>query len=211
MFDLVFSQPLIFLAFLVAILYVLTVHEFSHALVAFLAGDQTAKAEGRLTFNPIAHIDILGLVMLFFAGFGWGKPVPINPSNFHKPRRDVLLVSLAGPLSNFISGIIFIFILKLVANYSSLTSANLLVNFLFILIIINFTLGIFNLIPIPPLDGSKILFSILPDKFNNFKYWLSYYGPWFLLGLIIVDRLLNLGIFSYIFRQFLTLISIIID
>lgn len=209
--NLIFQEPLFFLAYLIAIFYVLTVHEFSHALSAHLVGDNTAKDYGRLTFNPFAHVDFLGLLMLFFAGFGWGKPVPINPNNFRKPRRDIMFVSFAGPLSNFLSGIFFILVLKIVVTYTTLSSANLLVNFLFILIIINFTLFIFNLLPIPPLDGSKILFSILPSKFDNIKYLLNKYGIWFLFGLLLADNFLNLGIFRTIFNEFLSLVAVIID
>jgi len=205
------QDPLIFVAYLVAIFYVLTVHEFSHALAALLAGDQTAKEMGRLTLNPFKHVDVLGLIVLFFAGFGWGKPVPINPNNFRRPRSGLFWVSLAGPLSNLISGIIFIILLRIVLTYTSLSAANLLVGFLLILIIINFTIFIFNLLPIPPLDGSKLLFSLLPEKFNKFKYWLSYYGPWLLIGLIILDNFTNLGIFSTIFTKFLSIISYLID
>lgn len=211
LFNLAFQDPLFFLAYVVAIFFVLTIHEFSHAFVATLAGDPTARDNGRLTFNPFAHIDILGLIMLFLVSFGWGKPVPINPDNFRHPRRDIFFVSLAGPLSNFLSGIFFIIVLKVLVSYVNLSSANLLINFLFVLIIISFSLFIFNLIPLPPLDGSKLLFSLLPDKYINFKYNLSRYGPWILLSLIFLDNALNIGIFSYLYHNFLFLISSIID
>ncbi len=211
MLSLIFQDPFIFFGFIFAILFVLTIHEFSHAYSAYLAGDQTAKEQGRLTFNPLAHVDILGLIMLFVAGFGWGKPVPINPANFKNPRRSVFFVSLAGPFSNFFAGVFFIIVLKILTTYLNLASGNLLVTFLFILIVINFSLFIFNLLPIPPLDGSKVLFSLLPDRFINFKYSFSQYGPWLLIGLILIDNFLNLGLFSYLFSHFFSLISRIVD
>lgn len=211
MLSLITQSPLIFFAYLVALLFVLTIHEFSHAFSAYLAGDPTAKDAGRITLNPLVHLDVFGLIMLFLAGFGWGKPVPINPNNFKSPRRDVLLVSLAGPLSNLITGVILIFILKFINLNFDLASGNLLIIFLFLLVILSFSLGIFNLIPIPPLDGSKILFSLLPERFNKLKYLLIQYGPWFLIGLIILDNFLNLGIFSNLYNRLLSFISNIID
>jgi len=209
--DTIFQEPFVFAAYIVAILYVLTIHEFSHAFSAYLVGDHTAKDFGRLTFNPLAHVDILGFIMLFFAGFGWGKPVPVNPVNFRHPRRDSIIVSVAGPLSNLLSGIFFLIVIKLLDAYTTLSSGNLLINFIFLLVIINFTLFIFNLLPIPPLDGSKVLFNILPSKFDNFKYQLNKYGIWVLFGLLLLDNFLNLGIFRFIFNAFFSLVAIIID
>jgi Zn-dependent protease len=211
MFNLITQNPLVFVAYFAAILIVLSLHEFSHALVAYLSGDQTAKNEGRLTLNPLAHVDFLGLIALFFIGFGWGKPVPIDPYNFKKPKMGVLLVSLAGPLANFFSAIFFIIVLKILVSYFGLTSANLLTDFLMILIVISFSLFIFNLIPIPPLDGSKVLFTLLPDRFMNLKYLMSQYGTWVLLGLILADNFLNLNLFSSLINGFLNIVTKLID
>ena len=132
----------------------LIIHEFSHAYVAYKLGDPTPKAMGRLTLNPLAHLDLVGTLAIFLIGFGWAKPVPINPYNFKNIRRDTALVSLAGPGANFILAIIGLFILYLIGNNW----------FLEPFILINIVLGTFNLIPLGPLDGFKILSGILPPK-----------------------------------------------
>ncbi|MFA5021193.1 MAG: site-2 protease family protein [Patescibacteria group bacterium] len=191
------SEPLFFIAWIVAILVTLTIHEFSHALAAAYFGDQTAKKAGRLTLNPLVHIDPLGFMMLLFAGFGWAKPVPVNPYNFKNHRLAMGVVSLAGPLANLAAVIVFGLIFKFAAPFWGFD--NLLPNFLYLLILVNVALFIFNLVPIPPLDGSKVLFSILPDKFNDFKEKFSEYGPYILLILVVIDSFTNIGIFSYLF------------
>ncbi|MFA5047915.1 MAG: site-2 protease family protein [Patescibacteria group bacterium] len=193
-----FQQPAFFVAWVVAVVITLSWHEFSHALTALWFGDSTAKDNGRLTLNPLVHIDILGFFMLLVAGFGWAKPVPVNPYNLKKPRLAMGVISFAGPLSNVLAMVIFGLIFKAVSPV--LGPDNLLVNFLFMLALINLSLFIFNLIPIPPLDGSKVLFSLLPDKFDNFKYKFSINGPFILFGLILLDSVFNLGIFSALFN-----------
>lgn len=145
------SDPLQFLEFIIALLVAITIHEASHAGVAYLYGDATAKMQGRLTLNPIAHLDPWGTIFLLLAGFGWGKPVPVNPNNFHNPKLDNLTVALAGPISNLLLATI----LGLVLRFINLPES---INQLFVItIFFNLVLMIFNLIPIPPLDGSKIL------------------------------------------------------
>ncbi|MBN1326195.1 site-2 protease family protein, partial [Candidatus Falkowbacteria bacterium] len=162
----------------------LSVHEFSHALLAYYYGDKTAQQAGRLTLNPLAHIDLFGTVLLPLflilsnSGIvvGWAKPVPVNFYNLRDQKWGPAIVSLAGPAANFIFAVFSLITLKLVFAYTNLTGNNLLVNFLFLLIIINLVLMVFNLIPIPPLDGSKILFAILQDKYIRFKIFLEQYG-----------------------------------
>lgn len=204
--SMLFKEPLFFLAWLVAVFYGITVHEFAHALAATSQGDETPRQLGRLTLNPLAHLDVLGFFMLIIAGFGWGKPVPVNPYNFKHGKASDNFVSLAGILTNIISLVIFGGILKLVTMYANLDGDNLLVNFLFMLIMINLVLAIFNLIPIPPLDGSHVLFNVLPDKYNEFKINLAKNGPFILLILILADNFLGVGIFSSLFNFFLNLI-----
>ena len=190
-----------FLIVVMALVYALTIHEFSHAAAATYLGDNTAKNNGRLNLNPMSHLDVFGTIMLLFAGFGWGKPVPVNIHNLRFRRWGDAIVSLAGPISNFISGIVFILIYNALAGV--LPWDNLVFTFLFYLVFINFILGIFNLIPIPPLDGSHVLFAVLPDKYADFKRKLSINGPWILLVLIVLDRFAGINIFSRIFGFFI--------
>lgn len=199
------NEPLFFLAWIVAIVATLTIHEFSHGLTALYFGDHTAQNEGRITLNPLVHIDTLGFLMLLFAGFGWAKPVPVNPYNFKNRRVAMAVVSLAGPLANLAGVIVFGLFFKLIA--SSLGGENLLPNFLYLLILVNLSLFIFNLFPIPPLDGSKVLFAILPDKYNYFKDKFTEYGPYILLILLVIDSFTPISIFSQVFNLMKNLVS----
>jgi Zn-dependent protease len=200
------SEPLMFVIWLLAIIVTLTLHEFFHAFSASLLGDSTAKQEGRMTLNPFSHIDPLGFVMLLFVGFGWAKPVPVNPYNFKNQRLSIALVSLAGPLSNLVGVLVFGLILKLISP--SFGPNNLLVNFLFLLTLVNASLFLFNLIPIPPLDGSKVLLSAIPDKFVEFKDKYQLYGPYVLLFLVIADGFLPFSIFGAMFNFMLDALSV---
>lgn len=191
------NEPLFFVAWVVAIVVTLTIHEFSHGLAAAYYGDPTAKNAGRLTLNPLVHLDFLGFVMLMFAGFGWAKPVPVNPYNFKNRRFAIAMVSLAGPASNLLGVTIFGLIFRLIAP--SLGPDNLLPNFLYLLALVNVSLFIFNLFPIPPLDGSKVLLAALPDRYEDFKQKFSEYGPFILLILVLLDGFTTYSIFSQIF------------
>ncbi|HNW09586.1 MAG TPA: site-2 protease family protein [bacterium] len=192
-----FDEPLLFIVWVAAVLVALTIHEFSHAAVAVYFGDNTPKLMGRLSLNPLDHLDPLGFLMLMFLGFGWAKPVPINPYNLRNSRVGSALVAAAGPLSNLLAIIIFSLSIRLLASFFA--ADNLLIYFLFYLVLINFILFVFNLIPLPPLDGSKILFSLIPNRYNEFKYKLSVNGPWILLMIILFDNLSNLNLFSRLF------------
>ena len=164
-------------------------HELAHGYTAYKLGDPTAKEAGRLTLNPLKHIDIVGFLFMLVFKFGWAKPVPINPSYFKKRKRDTILVSLAGPLTNFIIAIISAFII----------STNIIKNSIFIDILIitlwyNIMLGVFNLLPFPPLDGSKVVASILPVKWEYKFYKYERYLYLILVFLVIsntIDKILG--------------------
>ena len=168
----------------------LALHEYAHAAVAFRLGDPTPKMQGRVTINPLAHIDPLGLAALLFAGFGWGVPVQINPANFRNRRRDELLVSLAGVTMNLIIAIVFTIVAKILytaagAVFLSGTLGSTLWLMIMYVIQINLVLMIFNLIPCPPLDGFSIISEIFNIKHTEFYWTLYRYGNWILIALII--------------------------
>ncbi|MBC8416466.1 MAG: site-2 protease family protein [Candidatus Cloacimonetes bacterium] len=157
------------------LLIALTVHEFSHGYVAYLLGDDTAKRAGRLTLNPISHIDPIGLLMLFIARIGWAKPVPINPHNFQNYKRDTAFTAAAGPAANFTLAILLSVVFNLIKKfdpdimYGASAFTQFWLGMLLYAILINLALGLFNLIPIPPMDGSKILGGFLSDE-AYYKY-----------------------------------------
>ena len=167
----------------IAVLVAIIPHEMAHGYAAYLCGDETAKNDGRLSLNPLHHLDPIGTICLIFFKFGWAKPVMINPNNFRDRKKGTLFVSIAGVLTNFILAIISVIIMKHIR----------LNNFIFELFMnifwFNIVLGVFNLIPIPPLDGSKLLFSFLPLKYEYYIIKYEKYGYIILLLLIMSNNL----------------------
>lgn len=189
------------------LLFSLSLHEFSHGYVSYKLGDPTPQNQGRLTLNPLAHLDLMGsLVLLITRRFGWAKPVPINPNYYNNPRKGMMLVSVAGPAANFFLAFVFAMTGRLVVFFSANTLLQLqqagygnLVQTFFVFIqlsvIINLSLGIFNLLPVPPLDGSKILRGVLPAEFDRYIRKLE--GPY---GMILIMILAYTGILWSILR-----------
>jgi len=171
------TNPVAAVFFLVSIILAVDVHEFCHAKAADVLGDPTPESMGRLTLNPLAHLDPFGSLLFLFIGFGWGKPVPFDPYNLENPRRDAGIIACAGPASNFVMAIAAALLL-------AVSPVPLLDIFLSTFIWINIVLGIFNLLPISPLDGFKIFGGILPEEQADQWYSLERYGMIFLLFFI---------------------------
>lgn len=187
------ESPIVFLAFIFALVIVLTVHEVAHGVVAYWLGDSTAHDQGRLSFNPLVHIDPVGALMLMTIGFGWGKPVPVDFDRLKYGKWGAVLVAIAGPVSNLLMVFFFAFIYKMVnpgVNPLMIGEGlSLLHIFLSYAIVYSALLMAFNLIPIPPLDGSKLLVALLPPSMDYFSVWLSRYGSLLLIGLLIFDSI----------------------
>ena len=183
---------------LVSVFLCLTVHETCHGLAALALGDPTAKRARRLSLNPLRHIDWFGLLMMITVGFGWAKPVPVDPRYFRRPKQGMALTALAGPVSNFLLALVLLFAGRLVYDYAPYSAANQrLLTFLLTTAILSLGLGLFNLIPIPPLDGSKVLFSLLPDRAYNTMLRYERYGMLLLWAVVLLgvgDRWMSAAI-----------------
>jgi len=181
--------------YFVAIVVALSIHEAAHGLAAHLLGDDTAKRHGRLTLNPLAHLDPLGTVMLAMMAFqhmgiGWAKPVPVNPLNFRSPRRDYGLVSFAGPLSNFLQAVLAYWTILLIAKTSG-TAFDIVFDFMTALATVNIGLAAFNLLPVYPLDGQKVISALLPASISrHFDFLCLRMGAWPLLLMVVWEWVL---------------------
>ena len=196
--DVLQENPAAFFAYLgaiaIALLTGIAFHEFSHAWAANELGDDTAAKQGRLTLNPLAHLDPVGTILLFIVGIGWGKPTPVNPYRLSVGvKRGNMLVALAGPLSNFVFAFVasvpLIFGWVEPVSFDSIAVASgsqVLGTFLLLIAFLNVILGVFNLIPIHPLDGFKVLLGVLPDELSRPLASLSRWGPALLIGLILI-------------------------
>lgn len=173
---------------LAAVLLCLTVHETCHGLAAYALGDPTARRAHRLSLNPLRHIDWFGLLMMFAAGFGWAKPVPVNPNYFKKPKQGMALTALAGPVSNFLLALLTLLAARIFCDVAAYSETNQrILDFLLMVAVLSIGLGLFNLVPIPPLDGSKVLFAVLPDRAYDWLMRNARYGMLLLFALVFFD------------------------
>ncbi len=193
------------------ILFSLTVHEYSHGKIALLLGDNTAQRLGRLSFNPIRHLDITGVLFFYFVGFGWAKPVPVNWQNFQNPQRDMMYVAIAGPLSNIAMAVFCSFFIRLIPiDFSSLMAilnssipyTPQLIDYLFVILAygiwINVALAVFNMLPIYPLDGSSVLKGMVPENVAERLTSVDKFGAILILGVFLLDQFANTGILGTI-------------
>jgi len=198
------------LAVMVALVAGITFHEFSHAAAATLQGDRTARSQGRLTLNPVSHLDPLGTIALVLAGFGWGRPVPFSPMHLRSRRWGAALVSLAGPAANFVLALVSVIALRLLySNTLEGFQLDFRVRLLEMLVLLNVVLGVFNLLPIPPLDGSRLLSIFLPPSRQNIVYFLDQYGIFLLLGILILAPGLLTPVFRGVTRFLYGLVGLI--
>ena len=213
--DFPYYQRLIILAFMVLVVFgSLTVHEVAHGYASYALGDDTAKDRGRLTLNPIKHIHPIGTLCMIFCGFGWAKPVPIDPRRFKNPKKGMALVALAGPLSNLIIGVAFTVYLSVfvwlvesgayalmpIIKYMTQGVYDIISTVLYVILYHNLLLAVFNLLPIPPLDGSRILLAFLPED----KYFKIMKYEFFIMIVMLI--LLWMGVFTHFFETFVDLI-----
>ena len=204
--SILFDNPVIFILIIISLIFALCVHEYSHGYIAYIYGDETAYRMGRLTLNPLAHLDPIGSMMILFLGVGYAKPVPVNPSNLRNPRNDMIKVAIAGPASNFILSFIGILIFTLLDKLGLLNDSFHLLFYYFI--IINTYLGLFNLIPIYPLDGGQIFGNVIAKYNPNIFRQLNEYGPKILLAIIALSILSQgrISIIGWIIEKPATLI-----
>lgn len=196
----ILQDPVRLLLTIPALIWALSFHEFCHGFAAKMAGDPTAERSGRLSLNPFAHFDLIGTLMLLFVGFGWAKPVPINVRYFKHPRRDLIIVSLAGVAGNILTAVLTVLFFRFFGDYWFKIAGRAGLIFLIQMVNINMGLAAFNLIPIPPLDGSRVLEAFLPYKYLHYYYWLEHYG------MIILLVLLMTGIINFIFDPIINIL-----
>jgi Zn-dependent protease len=186
-----FADPRMLLPAIPVMLLALTIHEWAHAYSAFRLGDPTAQRLGRMTLNPLVHLDVFGTLALVLIGFGWAKPVPVDPRNLVDPRKDMMKIASAGPISNLLQAAVFGILLRLIPAGGT---SEFVVSMVTYGIFINCALAVFNLIPVPPLDGSKILYGLIPGMTHEQVWKLERYGPMVLMGVILIGFLTGFSI-----------------
>jgi len=215
-FDILLNHPGYFLLWLFPIILALvlsiSVHEFSHAFAAFWLGDPTAKNDGRLTLNPIKHLEPVGSILILLIGFGWGKPVPVNPNFVKNGRRGLALIAFAGPASNIFFALFIAALFQLgifntgnysIANWSQFFVLGYVAIFLQHLLTLNLILAVFNLLPMAPLDGSGVLRGVVPKKWLPALSRIETYGPIALLALFMLQFFIGVRILGYLFAPVL--------
>ena len=197
-------EPQIIILLIPALVFSLSFHEFAHAWMAYKLGDNTAARLGRLTLNPMSHLDPVGSLALLLMGFGWAKPVPVDSRYLENPKKDMVKVAAAGPISNIILAVVAALALRLLFSTDLLT--NNIKTFLIIFMQINITLAVFNLLPVSPLDGSQILTPFLEKHFSFDLVWkMQVYGPRVLFFIIIFSMVTDIHIFSFIINPIFNL------
>ena len=193
------------------ILLALTFHEYAHAYIAYRYGDDTAKQHGRLTLNPLRHLDPLGTIMIFIVHFGWAKPVPVNPYRLRNPKKDMLWISAAGPLANMVLALASGLLIRVLHNSGVTPDGQTAIGLLFFMLVmslqINLALAVFNILPIAPLDGSKILSGLMPARYEKWIYFLQRYGPFILIGLILFSQVTGVSVLGKLVWPFVDFFS----
>ena len=197
-----YLPPEVLIVLIPTLVFSLCFHEFSHGYIAYRLGDNTAARNGRLTLNPMAHLDPIGSLMILFVGFGWAKPVPVNPINFSNPRVDMMKEAFAGPASNlllaFIAGLIYRY-----ASYHDFYNSVIIENSLFFFIFINIALAVFNMLPVAPLDGSQIFGNMISKNNPELAWKLQMYGPKILMLAILIGVLTPFSLLGTIMNPFI--------
>ena len=183
------------------LIFSLCFHEFSHGYIAYKLGDHTAARNGRLTLNPLAHLDPIGSLMILFVGFGWAKPGPVNPVNFSNPRLDMMKVAFAGPASNLLLAFTGGLMMRLV-NIFGLLQSEMFIQTLYFFIFINISLAVFNMIPVAPLDGSQIFGNMISKNNPELAWKLQMYGPKILMGIILIGMVTPFSILGFLIMPF---------
>ncbi|MEK7066847.1 MAG: site-2 protease family protein [Patescibacteria group bacterium] len=199
LFQLFADNPALVIPWILALLIAITTHEFAHGFAAYKLGDDTAEKAGRLTLNPLAHLDVVGTFMLVLVGFGWARPVPINPNLIGKGRLGQFIVASAGILTNFAIAIFCIIALKLLFGVEAVDAQNYLTKFFAFLSLINLSLFIFNFIPIAPLDGYHIFENIAPRFFDRIAPFMEQYGFFILIAIVFMTNIVGRIITSFIY------------